>query len=54
VGLKLGYGRLLLLFGQVTKVVKERNLFFVENAADDAGEFGPVDKNWYDLSVGIV
>jgi hypothetical protein len=51
-GLKPGYGRLLLLSGQVTKVVEERNPFLVENAADDAGEFGPVDKNWYGSSVG--
>jgi hypothetical protein len=43
--LKPGYGRLLLLSGQIAKVVEERNLFFVENAPKDAGELGPVDKN---------
>lgn len=53
-GLELGYGGLLLLFGQVAKVVKKLDLLFVEHAADDAGQFGPVDKDWYDLSARML
>jgi hypothetical protein len=36
---------LLLISGQVAKVIQELDALFVEHPADDSGQFGPVEED---------
>ena len=51
--LELGDGGVLLVPCEVAEVVQEGDLLFVEHAADDAGQFDPVDKDFGTGLAGI-
>lgn len=43
--LKVADCGLLLIFGQVAKVIQEPDALLVQHSANDAGQFGPVEKD---------